>query len=144
MRNTEKERQTQEEGEAGSMQGARGGTRSQVSSITPGLQAALNCWATQAAGGFFFSTMRILNINLAHFCLKYQNWNYQDKYKANHQQCPMHLPVYFYVVKIPMHSLLPPSLVLYSFPYHLATSTIHSQLQHPPLGRPPCSLWSTD
>ena len=35
MRDTEKEAETQAEGEAGSMQGARRGTRSRVSRITP-------------------------------------------------------------------------------------------------------------
>ena len=40
MRDREREAETQAQGEAGSMQGTRGGTRSQVSRITP-----------QAAGG---------------------------------------------------------------------------------------------
>ena len=35
MRDTEKEAETQAEGEAGSMQGAQRGTRSQVSTIMP-------------------------------------------------------------------------------------------------------------
>ena len=47
MRDTERE--TQAEGEAGSMQGARRGTRFRVSRSCPGLQAALNCCATGAA-----------------------------------------------------------------------------------------------
>lgn len=34
---------------------------------------------------WIFSTVRTLHINLAYFYLKYQNWNYQDEYKANQQ-----------------------------------------------------------
>ena len=47
MRDSEAE--TQAEGEAGSMQGAWHRTRSQVPRSCPGLKAALNRWATQAA-----------------------------------------------------------------------------------------------
>ena len=46
---SEREAETQAQGEAGSMQGAQRGTRSQVYRITPGLQAALNRCTTGAA-----------------------------------------------------------------------------------------------
>ena len=49
MRDTEREAETQAEGGAGSMQGARCGTRSWVSRIMPWPKAALNRWATGAA-----------------------------------------------------------------------------------------------
>ena len=49
MRDTQTEAQTQAEGEAGSTQEARHGPGSQVSRITPQLQAALNRCATRAA-----------------------------------------------------------------------------------------------
>ena len=43
MRDTHREAETQAEGEVGSMQGARRGTRSQDSGSRPGLKVALNC-----------------------------------------------------------------------------------------------------
>ena len=51
MRDTEREAETQAEGEAGSMQGARCGTWLDPGTLEshPGLKAALNRWATQAA-----------------------------------------------------------------------------------------------
>ena len=48
MRDTHTEAETQAEGEAGSMQGGRRGTRSRVSRITPQAEVALNHWATGA------------------------------------------------------------------------------------------------
>ena len=49
MTDTEREAETQAEGEAGSLQGARRETRSQDSRITPQLKVVLNRWATGAA-----------------------------------------------------------------------------------------------
>ena len=49
MRDTEREAETQAEGEAGSMQGTPCGTRSQDSRITPWVKAAVSCWATQGS-----------------------------------------------------------------------------------------------
>ena len=50
MKDTEEgEAETQAEGEVGSMQGASGGTLSQVSRIRPWAEGALNRWATRAA-----------------------------------------------------------------------------------------------
>ena len=55
MRDTGRGAETQAEGEAGSTQGARRGTLSRVSRITPGLKAALNRCATGAALMFVFN-----------------------------------------------------------------------------------------
>ena len=57
MGDTEREREaeTQAEGGAGSLQGARRGTPSQDSRITPWAEGgALNRWATRAAPSDFF------------------------------------------------------------------------------------------
>ena len=49
MRDTQKEAETQAEGEVGYMQGARHGIRSRVSRSRPGLKLVVNLWATRAA-----------------------------------------------------------------------------------------------
>ena len=60
MRHTEeREAETQAEGEAGSMQGARYGTRSRVSRITPWAEGHAKPLTTQAA--HFFLTFLIIN-----------------------------------------------------------------------------------
>ena len=48
-RHTEREAATQAEGEAGSMQGARCGTQSWVSRITPWAEGGANHWVTRCA-----------------------------------------------------------------------------------------------
>ena len=58
MRDTKREAETQAGGEAGSMQGARHGTRSQVSRIMPWAEGVLNRWATGAAQACTFMTYR--------------------------------------------------------------------------------------
>ena len=55
MRDRERQRHTQAEGEAGSMQGADVGLDPGSPGSHPGLKAVLNCWATGAA--------RVLNSN---------------------------------------------------------------------------------
>ena len=65
MRNTEREAETQAEGEAGSMQGAQSETRSQVSRITPraeGDTKLLSHWGCPAC--FFFNRSDISGKNI--------------------------------------------------------------------------------
>ena len=65
MRDRERERkaETQAEGEAGSTQRARRGTRFRVSRSHPGLQAALNRCATGAALLWVFSKELLYKLN---------------------------------------------------------------------------------
>ena len=61
MRDIEREREaeTQAEGEAGPLQGAQRGTRSQDPGITTWAQGRLNPWTTQGSLPFFFLDKRI-------------------------------------------------------------------------------------
>ena len=55
MRDTQREAETQAEGEAGSMQGARWGTRSQVPRITPWAEGSAKLLSQQACPLLTFS-----------------------------------------------------------------------------------------
>ena len=64
MRDTERKAETQAEGEAGSMQEARHGTRSRVSRITPRAKGSAKPPSHQGCPAFYFMFFKVYISNL--------------------------------------------------------------------------------